>query len=90
MGRRVLIVATVVLLGVTVWMVWSGARLEDGSMVDLSQCWHDRDYYGRHEKPCDQLEFYIPLFTGPVWVILILLWFGYIFHGLNRRNKKQP
>ena len=82
MFRRILLIATVIVVLLTAALAYNEGRLEDGSLVDLQRCGDGSDYYYRHESQCDTLEFYIPLFFGPFWLILVVMW---IFAGLRRK-----
>ncbi len=92
MIRCILIIATVIVVLATAAMAYSGGRLENGSFVDLQQC-GDRDstYYNSHESQCDTLEFYVPVFAGPFWLILLVLWyFQWLGHRRNRASAPRP
>lgn len=77
----ILLVITVLVVLSTAVLAYSGGRLEDGSFVDLQRCGDGSDYYNYHESQCDALEFYIPCFAGPIWLVLIALWlFAWLIH----------
>ena len=84
MFRRILILATIIVVALTVVWAYDGGRLEDGSFVDLQRCGDGSDYYYRFESQCDTLEFYFPFFSGPFWLILLAAW---IFGWVRQRSK---
>ena len=73
MISRILLIATVALLLLTLILINSG-RTEDGTLVSRKQCDTDSEYYYQNEKKCDLFLFYGPLLLGPSWVILLLVW----------------
>lgn len=71
---KILLVITIALVLLTFVTVYRGGRIDDGTFANWTQCDGDREYYNLHERECDNLFFYIPLFFSPVWLALIIAW----------------
>lgn len=73
MAFRILQIVTVILLVATLILI-NAARLDDDTLVRLSQCATNRDYYYQYEKKCDIVEFYAPITLIPLWSLVLYLW----------------